>query len=598
MIKQMNNIRNFSIIAHIDHGKSTLADRFLLFAGAIDERKFKNQMLDDMDLERERGITIKASAVRLNYKAKDGQEYIFNLIDTPGHVDFSYEVEKSLRACEGALLLIDVTQGVESQTIANYYLAIDSNLEILPVINKIDIANADIDEAKRQFVEILKFKADDIQLVSAKEGINIDGLFEKIVKFIPPPDGDVQAPLKALIFDMKYDIYKGIIIYIRVFDGTVKPGVRVRFMNVGKEFDIQEVGTCAPAIQAGKNLSAGEVGYITCNLHDPKEIRVGDTVTELARPTAHALEGYRQLKPLVFCGVYPVNAGDYAPLREAIDKLRLSDPSLVYEHETSQSFGYGFRCGFLGLLHMEIVQERLEREYDLNLILTTPNVGYKIIKRDGSVMELENPSDLPNGSDIARMEEPILAVSIFTPVTYMDAVMELSKKKRGIFQKSEFIGDRMKILFDIPLSEVIVDFNDQIKSATRGYGSIDYDFKDYQPAAITRLDILINDDPCDAFSCMVHKDRAYDKGLGLVTKLKELIPQQLFEVRIQAQADGRIISSARVKAAGKNVTAKCYGGDISRKRKLWEKQKEGKKKLKQIGRVEVPQEAFLAALKI
>ena len=592
------HIRNFSIIAHIDHGKSTLADRLMLFAGAIDERKFRNQMLDDMDLERERGITIKASAVRLNYKAKDGQEYVLNLIDTPGHVDFSYEVEKSLRACEGALLLMDVTQGVESQTIANYYLAIDNNLEILPVINKIDIANADIDEARRQFRDILKFKEEDVQLVSAKEGINIDGLFEKIVAFIPPPEGKPEAPLKALVFDMKYDIYKGIIIYVRIFDGSLKPQTRIRFMNVGKEFDVQELGTFGPSIQPAKGLCAGEVGYLTCNLHDPKEVRVGDTVTEVARPTAQPLEGYRQLKPLVFCGVYPVNASDYSALREAIDKLRLSDPSFVYEHESSLSFGHGFRCGFLGLLHMEIVQERLEREYDLNLILTTPNVGYKIIRRDDSVMDLENPADLPNGSDIARIEEPVLAVSIFTPVTYMDAVMELAKRKRGIYQKSEFIGDRMKILFDIPLSEVIVDFNDLIKSSTRGYGSIDYEFKGYTAAQITRLDILINDEPCDAFSCMVHKDRAYDKGLGLVTKLKELIPQQLFEVRIQAQADGRIISSARVKAAGKNVTAKCYGGDISRKRKLWEKQKEGKKKLKQIGRVEVPQEAFLAALKI
>lgn len=591
-------IRNFSIIAHIDHGKSTLADRLMLFAGAIDERKFHNQMLDDMDLERERGITIKASAVRLNYKAKDGKMYVLNLIDTPGHVDFAYEVEKSLRACEGALLLIDVTQGVESQTIANYYLAIDSNLEILPVINKIDIANADIDEAKRQFRDVLKFKEEDVQLVSAKEGINIDGLFEKIISFIPAPDGDPNAPLKALIFDMKYDIYKGVIIYIRVFNGSIKPQSKIRFMNAGKNFDVQEVGIFGPGIEQVKGLSAGEVGYMTCNLHDPKEVRVGDTVTDVINPTPHALEGYRQLKPLVFCGVYPVNAGDYSSMREAIDKLRLSDPSFVYEHETSQSFGHGFRCGFLGLLHMEIVQERLEREYDLNLILTTPNVGYRVIKRDGSVFELENPSDLPSGTDIVRIEEPILAVSIFTPVTYMDQVMELSKRKRGVYQKSEFIGDRMKILFDVPLSEVIVDFNDQIKSATRGYGSIDYDFKDYQAAAITRLDILINDEPCDAFSCMVHKERAYDKGLGLVTKLKELIPQQLFEIKIQAQADGRIISSARIKSTGKNVTAKCYGGDISRKRKLWEKQKEGKKKLKQIGRVEVPQEAFLAALKI
>ena len=593
-----SNIRNFSIIAHIDHGKSTLADRLMLFAGAIDERKFRNQMLDDMDLERERGITIKASAVRLNYKAKDGKDYILNLIDTPGHVDFTYEVEKSLRACEGALLLIDVTQGVESQTIANYYLAIDNSLEILPVINKVDIANADIDEAKRQFREVLRFKEDDIQLVSAKEGINIDGLIEKIIAFIPPPEGDPQSPLKALVFDMKYDIYKGIIIYVRIIEGSIKAQTKILFMNAGKTFEVQEVGVFGPGIQQVKGLSAGEVGYITCNLHDPKEVRVGDTVTEVARPTATPLEGYRQLKPLVFCGVYPVNGADYANLREAIDKLRLSDPSFVYEHETSQSFGHGFRCGFLGLLHMEIVQERLEREYDLNLILTTPNVGYKVVRRDGSIMDLENPWDLPNGSDILRIEEPILAVSIFTPVTHMEAVMELSKRKRGIYQKSEFIGDRMKILFDIPLSEVIVDFNDQIKSSTRGYGSIDYEFKGYAQAQITRLDILINDEACDAFSCMVHKERAYDKGLGLVTKLKELIPQQLFEVRIQAQSDGRIISSARVKSAGKDVTAKCYGGDISRKRKLWEKQKEGKKKLKQIGRVEVPQEAFLAALKI
>ncbi len=593
-----SNIRNFSIIAHIDHGKSTLADRLMLHAGAIEERKFKNQMLDDMDLERERGITIKASAVRLNYKAKDGKDYILNLIDTPGHVDFSYEVEKSLRACEGALLLIDVTQGVESQTIANYYLAIDSNLEILPVINKIDIANADIDEAKRQFREVLKFKEEDIQLVSAKEGINIDGLLEKIVAFIPPPEITTNAPLKALIFDMKYDIYKGIIIYIRLFDGMIKPDMKIRFMNVNKDFVVQEVGIFAPDIQKMKTLSAGEVGYITCNLHDPKEVRVGDTITEVANPTAQPLEGYRQLKPFVFCGVYPVNAGDYASMREAMDKLHLSDPSFVYEHETSQSFGHGFRCGFLGLLHMEIVQERLEREYDLNLILTTPNVGYKVVMRSGDVIELENPSELPTGADVLRIEEPILAVSIFTPVTFMDQVMELSKRKRGIYQKSEFIGDRMKIIFDIPLSEVIVDFNDQIKSATRGYGSIDYDFKEYSPAQITKMDILINDDPCDAFSCMVHKDRAYDKGLALVSKLKDLIPQQLFEIRIQATADGRIISSARIKSTGKNVTAKCYGGDISRKRKLWEKQKEGKKKLKQIGRVEVPQEAFLAALKI
>jgi GTP-binding protein LepA len=595
---EKSHIRNFSIIAHIDHGKSTLADRLMLFAGAIDERKFRNQMLDDMDLERERGITIKASAVRLDYKAKDGQMYVFNLIDTPGHVDFSYEVEKSLRACEGALLLVDASQGVESQTIANHYLAIDNNLEILPVINKIDIANIDIDMVKIQLTEVFKFREENMVLVSAKEGINIDQLFEKIVDYIPPPEGDETAPLKAFIFDMKYDIYKGIIVYIRVLDGIMKPNTKIRMMNIGKEFNVEEVGVFSPVAVKVKELGPGEVGYLTCNLHDPKEARVGDTITEVGRPTATALEGYRQLKPLVFCGVYPVNSKDYMNLREAIDKLRLSDPSFVYEHETSQSFGHGFRCGFLGLLHMEIVQERLEREYDLNLILTTPNVGYRVTKRGGDAYDLENPSALPNGSEIEKIEEPYLTVSVFTPVAYMDSVMELAKRKRGIFVKSEYISDRMKVVYDIPLSEVIVDFNDMIKSGTRGYGSIDYEFKGYIAAQITRLDILINDEVCDAFSCLVHKDRAYDKGLGLVTKLKELIPQQLFEIKVQATSDGRIISSARIKAAGKNVTAKCYGGDISRKRKLWEKQKEGKKKMKQIGRVEVPQEAFLAALKI
>ena len=591
-------IRNFSIIAHIDHGKSTLADRLMLFTGAIDERKFRNQMLDDMDLERERGITIKASAVRLDYKAKDGKTYVFNLIDTPGHVDFSYEVEKSLRACEGALLLVDASQGVESQTIANNYLAIENNLEILPVINKIDIANIDIDDVKKQLTEIFKFREENMVLVSAKEGINIEGLFEKIVDYIPPPEGDESAPLKALIFDMKYDIYKGIIVYIRVLDGSIKPTTRIRMMNVVKDFTVEEVGVFSPVAVQVKELGPGEVGYITCNLHDPKEARVGDTITEVSRPTQKALEGYRQLKPLVFCGVYPVNSKDYMNLREAIDKLRLSDPSFVYEHETSQSFGHGFRCGFLGLLHMEIVQERLEREYDLNLILTTPNVGYRVTKKEGEAYDLENPSDLPSSSDLFKIEEPYLTVSVFTPVAHMDGVMELAKRKRGIFVKSEYVSDRMKIIYDIPLSEVIVDFNDMIKSATRGYGSIDYEFKGYVSAQIAKLDILINDEVCDAFSCLVHKERAYEKGLALVTKLKDLIPQQLFEVKVQAAADGRIISSARIKAAGKNVTAKCYGGDISRKRKLWEKQKEGKKKLKQIGRVEVPQEAFLAALKI
>lgn len=591
-------IRNFSIIAHIDHGKSTLADRLMLHCGAIDERSFKNQLLDDMDLERERGITIKASAVRLMYKAKDGQEYLLNLIDTPGHVDFTYEVEKSLKACEGALLIIDASQGVESQTVANYYLAINNNLEILPVINKIDIANIDPNEAARQFKEVLKFKEEDIQKVSAKVGLNIDQLFEKIVSFIPGPYGEENKPLKAFIFDMKFDVYKGVIIFVRVFDGKLTVGTRIRLMHLAQDFTVEGIGCFSPFDTKLKELGTGEVGYITCNVRDPKEIRVGDTITEVSHPCDAPMEGYRQLKPLVFCGVYPVTADEYMELREAIDKLRLSDPSFTFEPETSQSFGHGFRCGFLGLLHMEVVQERLEREYNLSLVLTTPNVGYRYETKDGVMKDIENPSDLPNMSDIKSVEEPFLRVSVLTPVNCMDAVMELTKRKRGIYVKSEFISDRMRVIYEIPLAEVIVDFNDMIKSATKGYGSIDYEFCGYKAAPIAKLDILINDEECDAFSCLVHKDHAYDKGAKLCDKLKELIPAQLFDIRIQATCDGRIIASSRVKSMGKNVTAKCYGGDISRKRKLWEKQKEGKKKLKQIGRVEVPQEAFLAALKI
>ena len=591
-------IRNFSIIAHIDHGKSTLADRLLLHAGAIDERKFRNQMLDDMDLERERGITIKASAVKLSYKANDGKTYAFNLIDTPGHVDFTYEVEKSLRACEGALLVVDVSQGVESQTVANYYLAVENNLEILPVINKIDIANIDIDHAKLQLIEILNFKEKDIQLVSAKEGIGISELFEKIVEFIPAPEGDDTQPLQALIFDMKYDIYKGIIIYVRVVNGVIRENMAIKMMHTNREAYIEEIGVFAPEAVKARELTSGEVGYITCNIHEPREVSIGDTLTETTNPAAEPLKGYRQLNPLVFCGVYPVNSKDFLPLREAIDKLRLSDPSFVFEPESSQSFGNGFRCGFLGLLHMDIIQERLQREYDLNLILTTPNVRYRVHTREGKIIDLECPSALPDSSSIQSVEEPYLTVTILTPVEHMDNVMQIAKDKRGIFVSSEYVSDRMRVLFDIPLSEVIVDFNDMIKSVTRGYGSIDYKLKGFLPAKITKLDILINDSVCDAFSCLVHKESAYEKGLSLVSKLKDLIPKQLFEVRIQAACDGRIISSARIQAVGKNVTAKCYGGDITRKKKLWEKQKEGKKRMKQVGNVEIPQEAFRAALKL
>lgn len=593
-----SHIRNFCIIAHIDHGKSTLADRLLLFTGAIDERKFKNQMLDDMDLERERGITIKASAVRLDYRAQDGQTYVLNLIDTPGHVDFCYEVEKSLRACEGAVLLVDVSQGVESQTVANYYLAIDNHLEILPVINKIDIANIDISKARRELIEILGFREKDILLVSAKEGLGIPELFEKIIEFFPAPEGKDDQPLQALIFDMKYDMYKGIIIYVRIINGILKPGQRITMMQTHKEFTVEETGIFRPDAVKVQQLTSGEVGYLTCNVHDPQEAKIGDTVTETLHPAAQPLPGYRQLKPLVFCGIYPVNVKDFIPLREAIEKLRLNDPSFVYEPETSPSFGHGFRGGFLGLLHMEIIQERLQREYDLNLILTTPNVKYRAVKKNQDILDIENPSEMPESSTIARMEEPFLEVAIMTPVFAMEQVMELAKRKRGVYQRSDYVSDRVKVFFDIPLAEVIVDFNDLVKSVTRGYGSIDYRFKDFLPAQVSRLDILINDRLCEAFSCLVNKERAYEKGLALVSKLKELIPQQLFEVRIQAACDGRIISSAKVRAVGKNVTAKCYGGDITRKRKLWEKQKEGKKRMKQIGNVEVPQDAFLAVLKL
>lgn len=592
------HIRNFSIVAHIDHGKSTLADRLLLHTGAIDERKFKNQLLDDMDLERERGITIKASAVRLLYKALDKQEYIFNLIDTPGHVDFSYEVEKSLRACEGAMLLVDASQGVESQTVANYFLAIDNNLEILPVINKIDISNIDLEHIQIELMDTFNFDEKNMVCVSAKEGTNISDLLEKIVTFFPPPEGDDEAPLEALIFDMKYDIYKGVIVYVRVLNGVLKPDMRVTMMNMNKAYGIEEVGVFCPEQVKVKELRSGEVGYITCNIHEPRDVRVGDTITSVQNPCAKPLPGYRQLNPMVFSGIYPVNSMDFMPLREAIEKLRLSDPSLVYEPESSQTFGHGFRCGFLGLLHMEIVQERLEREYDLNLVMTTPNVQYKIIGKNDEEYLIENPGDLPDASNCKQVCEPNLRVTIFTPVAHMDGVMELSKRKRGVYVSSEYVSERMKIIYDIPLSEVIVDYNDMVKSITRGYGSIDYKFNGYVPTTISRLDVLINGKVCDAFSFLVHKEHAYEKGLALVTKLKELIPQQLFEVKVQASADGRIISSARIKSMGKNVTAKCYGGDISRKRKLWEKQKEGKKRLKQIGNVEIPQEAFTAALKL
>ncbi|MDD5005657.1 MAG: translation elongation factor 4 [Candidatus Omnitrophica bacterium] len=594
-----NLIRNFSIIAHIDHGKSTLADRLLLDTGVIDERHFRNQLLDDMDLERERGITIKASAVKINYTAKDNQKYLLNLIDTPGHVDFSYEVSKSLAACEGALLVVDAAQGIEAQTVANFYLAIEHNLKIIPVINKIDLANAQIERVKEQICSILRFKEEDIVLASAKEGTGMKDILEKIITTIPPPKGNDNNPLQALMFDSIFDIYKGVMVYVRNFNGIIRPGLEIKMLGSGKIYKIEEVGIFAPERVKISELSSGEVGYFTANIRNVKEIIIGDTVTDAQHPASEPLPGYKKVKPLVFCGIYPVNATDFSRLKEAMEKLSLNDASFVFEPETSQSFGYGFRCGFLGLLHMEIVQERLEREYDLNLMITTPNVVYKVTKRNGENIEVDNPAKLPEPHEIAEVQEPYIRAFIIVPFDSIDPICELAKEKRGIFKVREFLGqDRIKIIFEIPLSEVIVDFYDKIKSMTRGYGSLDYEFLDYRPTKIVKLDVLLNGRLCDAFSCLIFKDKAQAKARMLVTKLKELIPRQLFEVNIQAAIGTQVIAAERVRPVGKNVTAKCYGGDITRKRKLWEKQKMGKKRLKQFGQVQIPQEAFLAVLKI
>lgn len=591
-------IRNFSIIAHIDHGKSTLADRILEFTGAVDKRHFHNQLLDDMDLERERGITIKASAVRLDYKAQDSKEYVLNLIDTPGHVDFTYEVTKSLAACEGALLLVDASQGIEAQTVANFYMARENNLTIIPVINKIDISGIDIDRVKTQLIDILRFKEEDIILASAKEGVGVEEILERAIKVIPAPAGEEESPLQALIFDSSFDIYKGVIVYVRVKNGKITPGASLKTMQANKNYQVEEIGVFRPQPAKVNSLSCGEVGYITCNIREPREIIIGDTATDLKLPADQPLPGYKKMNPLVFCGIYPVNAKDFAQLREAMEKLSLNDASFVYEPESSASFGHGFRCGFLGLLHMEIIQERLEREYDLNLLLTTPNVVYLVHTRDEKVNEIHNPAQLPEPQNIAFIEEPYITAFILVPFDALDGVIELAKSRRGIYQRTEYISDRMRLVFDMPLSEVIVDFYDMIKSLTRGYGSLDYEFKGYVPTKITKLDVLINGKVCDAFSLLIFKDRAQQKGRALVEKLRELIPRQLFEVVIQASSDGKIIASEKVRPVGKHVTAKCYGGDITRKRKLWEKQKEGKKRLKRFGNVEIPQEAFLAVLKI
>ncbi|MFA4981247.1 MAG: translation elongation factor 4 [Candidatus Omnitrophota bacterium] len=591
-------IRNFSIIAHIDHGKSTLADRILQFTGAISDREFHDQLLDDMDLERERGITIKASAVRINYKAKDGKTYELNLIDTPGHVDFTYEVSKSIGACEGALLVVDAAQGVEAQTVANLYLAMEHNLKIIPVINKIDLPSAEIDKVKHEICEILGLEESEIILASAKQGIGTADILEAVVNKVPVPRGDAANPLQALIFDSKFDIYKGVVILIRVMNGVIRKGMKVLTMANNNVYEVQEVGIFNPRPQQVDELQCGEVGYINCNIRDSKDISVGDTVTDFENPTAEPLPGYKKVHPMVFSGIYPANSADFPALKDAIDKLRLSDASFVFEPEKSVSLGMGFRCGFLGLLHMEIVQERLEREYDLNLVVTTPSVVYKIKKKDGTVLDIDNPMKLPNPSEIDDVEEPFVKAYIISPKDSIGTILELSESRRGSYVSTEYLDeDRVQIIYNLPLSEVIVDFYDKVKSVTKGYGSLDYELMDYRPTSIVKLDILVNGEVYDAFSSIVFKDKAYAKGKAIIEKLKETIPRHLFQIILQAAIGGQIIARETIKSVGKNVTAKCYGGDITRKRKLWEKQKAGKKKMKQFGKVEIPQEAFFAALK-
>jgi GTP-binding protein LepA len=593
-------IRNFSIIAHIDHGKSTLADRILEITGAVDRKHKGEQLLDDMDLEKERGITIKASMVRLSYRAYNGNEYILNLIDTPGHVDFTYEVSKSLAACEGAVLVIDAGQGIEAQTVANYYLAKENNLAIIPVINKIDLSNADVPRVKRQIINVLGFNEEDIILASAKEGIGIGEILERIVQVVPQPAGEITHPLKALVFDCRFDTFKGVIIFVRMMDGKINSASQIRLMQKGQTYKIEELGVFED-LKYSKvdSLSCGEVGYFTANIRNPREIVIGDTVTDLKNPCLEPLAGCRKLKPLVFCGIYPVNPGDFPALREAMDKLKLSDASFVFEPENSQSLGTGFRCGFLGLLHMEIVQERLEREYDLNLILTVPNVVYRVKTKTGEIIDIDTPSKLPAQQDILETLEPYVLLLMLIPIETIESVCELAKSRRGIFQSRDYLGeDRVKVVFDIPLSEIIVDFYDRLKSLTKGYGSLDYEFTGYKPTKLVKLDIMLNGVTCDAFSSLMHKDKAISKAHALVSKLKELIPRQLFEVTIQAAVANHIIASEKIRPQGKHVTAKCYGGDITRKRKLWEGQKRGKKRLKQFGKVEISQEAFLQVLKI
>ena len=593
------HIRNFSIIAHIDHGKSTLADRLLQLTGTITDREMTEQVLDDMDLEREKGVTIKASAVRMRYTASDGQTYELNLIDTPGHVDFGYEVSRALAACEGALLVVDASQGVEAQTLANLYLALENDLEVIPVVNKIDLPSARPDEVAQEIENLLGTPADEVLRVSAKEGTNVEQVLEAIVRQVPPPKGDENAPLRALIFDSHYDAYKGVVIYVRLVDGRLSATDTLRLMASGATFKPVEVGVFAPHMTPTGSLRAGEVGYIATGLKTVREARVGDTVTHAQRPAAEPLPGHQHPKPMVFAGIYPVEGEDYQDLRDALEKLQLNDAALVFEPETSQALGFGFRCGFLGMFHMEIVQERLEREYGLDIVVTAPSVEYEVVLRDGRTIVIDSPAELPDEAQIEEIREPWMKIQIFTPTEFYGPVMEMVTKRRGVFLEQEYpTPDRVVLNFELPLSELIVDFFDQLKSRTRGYASLDYQFLEYRAGDLVKLTILVNGEPVDALATIVHRDEAYTKGQRLVSKLKELIPRQLFAVPVQAVAGGRVISRANIKALRKDVLAKCYGGDVTRKRKLLEKQKKGKKRMKMVGQVEIPQEAFLAVLRV
>ena len=599
MAQASQRIRNFSIIAHIDHGKSTLADRLIEFTGALSKREMEEQVLDNMDLERERGITIKLQTVQLTYKAKDGEVYELNLIDTPGHVDFTYEVSRSLAACEGALLVVDAVQGIEAQTLANVYLALENNLEIISVINKIDLPSAEPERVKQEIEDVIGLDASEAILASAKTGIGIEEILEKVVKMVPPPQGEDQAPLKALIFDSKFDAYKGAISYVRIVEGRIAKGTKMKMMATGKVFEVTEVGVFLPAISIVEELKAGQVGFIAASIKNVKDTQVGDTITDAENSAVNPLPGYRKATPMVFCGLYPVDSSDYNRMRDSLDKLHLNDASLVFEPETSVALGFGYRCGFLGLLHMEIVQERLEREYDLNLITTAPSVIYNVNTLKGDVIKIDNPSNLPPLESIASIEEPIVKATILVPSEYVGAIMELNQEKRGTYLTMDYVSkSRVKLIYELPLSEIVFDYFDQLKSRTKGYASLDYELCGYQETDLVKIDVLLNGEMVDALSFIVHRAKSYNRGRKLVEKLRTIIPRQMFEIPIQSVIGNKVIARETVSAMRKDVLSKCYGGDISRKRKLLEKQKVGKKRMKQVGNVAIPQDAFMAVLKI